>query len=69
MRILGAVVNTALPTEQPRVRAKVIADRYNVTERCVLQWGDSGKIPRIKIGKTVRFDFNAVVAAIEGGGK
>lgn len=60
-------MQTALPTNnEPRVRAKVIADRYGVTERCVLQWGETGRIPRIKIGKTVRFNLALVVEAIEG---
>lgn len=53
-------------TEKPRVRAKVIADRYDVTERCVFNWKDAGKIPFIQIGKTIRFDLDAVIAAIEG---
>ena len=68
MRILGTVMQTTATQEAPRVRAKVIADRYGVTERCVLQWGESGRIPRIKIGKTVRFNLAAVVEPIEGEG-
>jgi predicted DNA-binding transcriptional regulator AlpA len=58
---------TANRSDQRIVRAKVIAERYDVSERCVHQWGESGRIPRIKIGKTVRFNLAAVVAAIEGG--
>ena len=52
--------------EARRVRARVIADHYSVTERCVLTWKDQGRIPHIKIGKCVRFDFAAVIEAIEG---
>lgn len=47
------------------VRAAVIADRYDVTERCVFAWADQGKIPVIRIGKTVRFDLEAVILAVE----
>lgn len=48
------------------VRANVIADHYDVTERCVLYWKDKGLIPFVKINQTVRFDFEKVKEAIEG---
>ena len=53
---------------KPRVRARDIAKHYGVCERAVFAWKDQGKIPYIKIGKTIRFDFDAVVEAIEGKG-
>lgn len=56
----------AIHEEKPRVRAAVIAKRYDVTERCVFNWKDEGKIPFIQIGKTIRFDLDAVVAKLEG---
>ncbi len=48
------------------VRDAVIASRYDVTERAVRKWAEEGKIPSIRIGKTLRFDLAAVIAAIEG---
>jgi hypothetical protein len=58
-------MNVTPPTEK-LVRAKTIAERYDVTERSVFNWKDEGKIPCVKIGKTIRFDLAAVIAAIEG---
>jgi len=49
-----------------RVRAKVLAKRYDVSERAILLWAEQGKIPHFRIGKTVRFDLDAVIAVIEG---
>lgn len=49
-----------------RVKAKDIAAHYKVAERTVYKWKDDGLIPFIKIGKSVRFDMQAVVEAIEG---
>jgi len=53
-------------TETRRVRASMIAKRYDVSERCVRNWAETGIIPSIRIGKTVRFDMEAVIEAIEG---
>lgn len=50
------------------VRARDIAKRYDVTERCVLNWKDQGLIPHIQIGRTVRFRLSDVIAKLEGGG-
>ena len=50
------------------VGVRDIATRYNVTERTVYLWKDEGRIPHIKIGKTVRFNFAEVIEIIEGKG-
>jgi hypothetical protein len=68
MRKVVAVMQTTAISEAPKVRAKVIADRYDVSERCVFQWKDRNLIPFIQVGKTIRFDLEAVIAAIEGKG-
>jgi hypothetical protein len=54
------------PKETRLVRAQVIADRYDVTDRCVFLWKDQGRIPFIKIGKTIRFDLAKVIETLEG---
>jgi hypothetical protein len=66
--LVGNMNVATLQESGPRVRAGVIAKRYDVTERCVHLWANQGRIPSIKIGKTVRFDLNAVIEAIEGKG-
>lgn len=55
------------PTETCLVRARTIAKRYDVTERCVFNWKDRGQIPFVQIGKTIRFPLAAVIAKLEGG--
>ena len=59
---------TASEPNEKFVSAEVIAKRYSVTSRAVLQWAAQGVIPKIRIGnKTVRFSMEAVRAALEGG--
>jgi len=51
---------------KPRVKAQVVADKYNVSSRYILQLAAQSKIPCIRIGKKcVRFELDAVSAAIE----
>ena len=64
--IMATAASTAT-AESPLVRAKVIARRYDVTERCVFNWFERGVIPGFRIGKTVRFNLAEVVAKLEGG--
>ena len=53
--------------DKPRVRAAVIAKRYDVAPRSVERWAADGVIPSIRIGeKTLRFDLDAVIEALEG---
>lgn len=59
---------STLTSSKALVRASAIAQRYDVTERCVFKWKDKGLIPFVKIGRAIRFDFEAVVEAIEGKG-
>ena len=49
------------PTRQPLVRANVIADYFGVHKRTVRLWAESGAIPVVRIGGSIRFDFEAVV--------
>ncbi len=51
------------------VRAKPIAHRYSVTERCVHNWAAENRIPCVRIGKTVRSDLARVIEALEGGAR
>jgi excisionase family DNA binding protein len=62
---------TALPPTEGQgfVTAKPIAKFYSVTEPTVYRWAKDGKIPSVKFQGTIRFDFAAVRAAVEGGGK
>jgi hypothetical protein len=47
------------------VTAQVIAARYDITSRYVLQLAAAGKIPCLRLGnKCIRFDEDAVAEAI-----
>jgi excisionase family DNA binding protein len=46
------------------LRKADIAKRCNVSTRTVDSWLHSRKIPAIKVGRTVRFRWNAVEAAL-----
>jgi excisionase family DNA binding protein len=50
------------------VTANPIAKFYSVTEATVYRWAKEGKIPSTKFQGTIRFDFEAVRAAVEGEG-
>jgi hypothetical protein len=47
---LGAIIVAAWMTR------KQIADRYQISLRCVDNWTEDGRLPRYKIGKIVRYD-------------
>ena len=50
------------------VTANVVAQRYGVTGRYILQLAAAGTIPSLRLGKKcVRFNLEAVAAALEGG--
>lgn len=51
------------------VTAKPIAKFYSLTEPTVYRWAKEGKIPSVKFQGTIRFNFEAVRAAIEGGAR
>ena len=49
------------------VSARVIAERYSVTERAVCIWANKNVIPSFRIGgKTLRFKLADVIETLEG---
>ncbi len=56
-------------TTRRYVDAKVVARRYSVTTRYILQLAAEKKIPHLRLGrKCVRFDEDEVAKALEGRG-
>lgn len=53
-------------TERRFVKASVIAQYYDITPATVYRWAHEGIIPSVRLETTIRFDFEAVKAAIEG---
>jgi excisionase family DNA binding protein len=48
------------------VKASVIAQYYDITPPTVYRWANEGRIPSMRFENTIRFNFEAVKAAIEG---
>jgi excisionase family DNA binding protein len=48
------------------VKASVIAKYYDITPPTVYRWANEGHIPSVRFENTIRFNFEAVKAAIEG---
>jgi excisionase family DNA binding protein len=40
--------------------------RLNVTEPTIIRWERKGKIPSIRIGSNVRYNWQSVIRALEG---
>lgn len=53
--------------ERGKTTAAVIARHYSTTAPTIYKWAKEGKIPSIRFQGTIRFDFEAVRQAIEGG--
>ena len=58
--------NTIHIVGQEVVKASYLAKYYKVTEPTIYSWAKKGKLPCIKFENTIRFDLEAVKAAIEG---
>lgn len=48
--------------------AKEIAARLKVSQYAVYQWALKGMIPRMKVGSSVRFDWEDVVCCLKSNG-
>lgn len=46
-------------------RARELAAEYDVSERAILRLAQRGEIPSLRIGRLLRFDPEAVRAALE----
>ena len=47
------------------IDTKELCERLRITQQSVIRWRHKGKIPFLLIGSTVRFNFPAVVKALE----
>ena len=53
-------------TRPPLVRTKVIAAHFGVHPRTVALWAESGAIPVVRVGGSMRFDFDEVTEFLNG---
>src|SRR5690606_11936464 len=51
------------------ITQKELCDYLSITEPTVIRWRNKGKIPFMKIGSAIRYDINAVTAALEANNK
>ena len=49
----------------PLVRAEIVAKHFNVHKRTVSLWAERGDIPCVRVGGVLRFDMQALFAAVE----
>jgi len=59
----GGVVTNTTPTEI--ISESELCKRLNISRTTALTWSKKKKIPRLKIGKQTRYDWNAVIKALE----
>lgn len=63
-----AGTTSAQPAEK-LVRANNIAERIGVNKRTVELWAQKELVPSYRLGGTLRFDLDEVMAAMRKGGK
>jgi hypothetical protein len=42
-----------------------VCEKLDITIQTLIKWRQKGKVPFLKIGSAVRYDFNKVVSALE----
>ena len=65
---------TKLPGDEPAgakeiIGTKLLCSRLNITEPTIIRWRKTGKIPFLLIGTSIRYDWQAVVKALESKAK
>lgn len=64
--VSNALLNTASPKEQIEViDTKTLCLRLGITQPTVIRWRKKKRIPFLLVGSSVRFNYSAVVAALE----
>lgn len=54
------------PEKEPEIiDRKELMKRFNLTEPTVIAWEKKGKIPSLRIGSAVRYNWPKVIAALE----
>ena len=68
--IQEAVSNLKLEGKEPAeiIDSKELMRRLNISHPTLIRWKDKGKIPSIKFGGTVRFNYPEVLKSLEAKG-
>ena len=51
------------------IDARAVAERLNVSDKAIYAIARAGLIPHVRVGRSVRFDPDAIEAFIASGGK
>jgi excisionase family DNA binding protein len=54
-----------LPEQENPIDTKELCKRLAITEPTVIRWRKKGKIPYMTIGSSIRYDWNAVLTALQ----
>ena len=60
------------PTQLPKpeiLTGEELCKKLGITIQSVIRWRHKGKIPFLRIGSSIRYDFNKVLEALEVGKK
>jgi len=60
-------MQTELPTNRVKqlLRDRDVAELFNASLRTVIDWRNAGKLPFIRIGRSIRYRPESVAAALE----
>lgn len=64
-QLLYTLNNTAPAKQVEIIDRKELMKRLNITEPTAIRWGKKGTIPELHIGSNVRYNWPAVVLALE----
>ena len=54
-----------VPAKEEIINRKELAERLDITEPTIIRWERKKKIPVIRIGSAVRYNWKAVIASLE----
>ncbi len=57
-----------LPAQEEIIGRKELCERLDITEPTVIRWEKKKRIPVIRIGSVIRYNWNAVIKSLEKNG-
>ena len=64
-RIKNGDIGTVNQQQENPIDTKELCKRLAITEPTVIRWRKKGKIPYLTIGSSIRYDWNAVLTALQ----
>jgi excisionase family DNA binding protein len=60
----GSLLPSKAPGDQNYLSRQELAEKLNVSPNTIANWENRGRIPSLRFGSVVRYDFHAVVEAL-----